>query len=214
MSPGRVPAAATAEAGPSVRARGARGAARRRRRGPSRQRPARPAGLRRAARTPSGPRAVAPPCAAQLRAAEPSLLLPHSRAARSGGGPGPRAGPPGPSAARQTLARRSRGTSPVRGARRPRSPQAPGRRRGPRALTVIGSPVRRRQLLVRLEVLGLGLLAPRHAASGARAPRGEAASAGRPTGTARGCRAGAGRGARAAAAAAARAAHGAEQLGW
>lgn len=79
-----------------------------------------------------------------------------------------------------------------------------------RPLTVLRSAFRGRQLLVRLEVLRLGLLAPRHAANSSRAPRGTAASAGRPAGTARGGRASAGRGARAAAAAAARAAHGAE----
>lgn len=172
-----------AEASPRARAQRARGAARKRRRGPLRPRPAPRAGSAAPRELPTAPRAAAPPRAApQLGAAEPSLLGPQLAAPRA-------------PAEHRVPAARLLGLGPApRGAPRRAAPGAlplPA----PRPLTVLGGPVRRRQLLVRLEVLGLGLLAPRHAASGARARRGAAASAGRPAGTARG-------------------AHGAEQLGW
>lgn len=130
--PGRVLAAALsrvgaaiAEASPSVQAWGARGAARRRQLGPSRPRPARRAGLRGAARAPRGPRALAPPRAAQLAAAEPSLLRPKlpRRALRR------RTGSPGWAARveRHTAGTGSREPGHFPGPWGPRSLQTPGR---------------------------------------------------------------------------------------
>ena len=90
-----------------------------------RQPVARRAGLRGAARAPSGPRALAPPRAAQLPAAEPSLLrpkLPRRALRRRNGSPGWPA-----RVERHTAGTGSREPGHFPGPRGPRSLQTPGR---------------------------------------------------------------------------------------